>query len=181
MDYQYQLQSPDGLMVGKRRKDSGTEDKGLQSPTNEISHGRFEYNSMGHKSFSDTNSLTIAQKSPTIQMGIRIMKEFGSIDAVFLDRTTIESFSDFIARERLSSMPHRGSLWDRVLRWAEFYALQIDDYAKKIGSFVPESQYAARQIYALLRTLLELGEPNAGALNTTFGIVRHVLRYCILL
>lgn len=91
-------------------------------------------------------------------------------DAALLDKMTIEDFSDYIARERLNSMPHRGSLWDRVLRWAEFYALQIATYTEIIGSFSPESRDSAMHIFTLLRSLLELGENNAAALNTTFGV-----------
>lgn len=92
------------------------------------------------------------------------------VDTALLSSMTIEGFSDYIARERLSSMPHRGSVWDRVLRWAEFYALQIAAYADTIGPFVPESRNAAMQIFTLLQSLLELGEENATALNTTFGV-----------
>lgn len=100
----------------------------------------------------------------------RIISEFDRIDDTLLDNMTIAKFSDFITRERLSSMPHRGSLWDRVLRWAEFYALQIEAYSLAVNSFVPESRTAAKQIYTLLRALLELGEENASALNITFGV-----------
>ncbi|KAH8592205.1 hypothetical protein B0O99DRAFT_518287 [Bisporella sp. PMI_857] len=100
----------------------------------------------------------------------RIISEFDYIDGARIDETTIEEFSDYITRERLRSMPHRGSLWDRVLRWAEFYALQVAAYAENIVSFVPESYDASKHVFVLLRSLLEHGEENAGVLNTTFGV-----------
>jgi hypothetical protein len=100
----------------------------------------------------------------------RMVSEFTQIDDAQINKMTIEAFSDYITRERLRSMPHRGSLWDRVLRWAEFYALQVAAYANNIGSFVPESQNASKQIFILLRSLLEHGEENAAALDTTFGV-----------
>lgn len=43
-------------------------------------------------------------------------------------------------------------------------------YSESIGAFVPEARSAANQIFTLLRSLLELGEENADALNTTFGV-----------
>ncbi|CAD0095113.1 unnamed protein product [Aureobasidium vineae] len=124
---------------------------------------------MAYRSFSNNGS-PIRQDSHAMHMEARILRDFDTIDASLMGNMNIEKFSDYIARERLSSMPHRGSLWDRVLRWAEFYALQIDNYAKKIEAFVPESQWAAKQIYTLLRSIVELGETNADALNTTFSI-----------
>ncbi|THW36752.1 hypothetical protein D6C90_00605 [Aureobasidium pullulans] len=171
MEHQYQSPAIDSLLVAKKRKDSAADEPSPQTPTGSgFLNRRLDSSSMAHRSFSNHGSPTRNQDSHAMHMESRIVKEFDTIDATLMSNMTIEIFSDYIARERLSSMPHRGSLWDRVLRWAEFYALQIDAYAKKIGSFVPESHYAARQIYTLLRSLLELGEVNAGALNTTFGI-----------
>ena len=158
-------------MVAKKRKDSAADDPSPQSPASSgILNRRLESNSVAYRSFSNDGSPARSQDSHAMYMEARILREFDTIDASLMGDMSIEKFSDYIARERLSSMPHRGSLWDRVLRWAEFHALQIHNYAKKIGSFVPESQYAARQIYTLLRDIVELGETNAAALNTTFSI-----------
>ena len=89
-------------------------------------------------------------------------------------------------------MPHRGSRWDKVLKWAEFFALQISGYAKALESFVPDSHTAAKLIWVASQTLLEvsphpylpwpypsstntvaysrkLGPENGKALETTFG------------
>lgn len=171
MEYQSQTPALDSLMVAKKRKDSAADDPSPQSPaSNGTLNRRLESSSAAYRSFSNNGSPARSHDSHAMHMETRILKEFDTIDASLMGNMNIEKFSDYIARERLSSMPHRGSLWDRVLRWAEFYALQINNYAKKIGSFVPESQYAARQIYTLLYSIVELGETNAGALNTTFSI-----------
>jgi hypothetical protein len=170
MDQQYQAHKFDDLMVAKKRKDSATDGPTSQSPISDsVLHRTLDSSLVLSGSFSNNGHLS-GQDTHTLQMEAKILREFDSVNTTLIGRMTIESFSDYIARERLSSMPHRGSLWDRVLRCAESYALQIADYAQKIGTFVAESEYAARQIYTLLRTLIELGESNAAALNTAFGI-----------
>lgn len=160
-----------GLVVQKRQHELPIHSHKVQAPiSNGIHHHHTnEYLGSDVQSSSNSDIITIIQETVMSKRG-RIIAEFDNIDAALLDRMTIEGFSDYITRERLSSMPHRGSLWDRVLRWAEFYALQIATYEKTIGSFVPESRTAAKQIFTLLRSLLELGENNADALNTTFGL-----------
>ena len=81
-----------------------------------------------------------------------------------LDELTIESFKEFIECERLNNMPKQGSKWDKVLKWAEFFAIQISEYEKAIRSFVPDSQGAAKLIWAACRILIEVG-----AFFDTFG------------
>lgn len=68
----------------------------------------------------------------------------------------IEAFLEYITTQRLTHLPHRGSIFDKVLRFAEFFALQIANYAKAIGPFVPASSDAAHTIYVLLRVLLQV-------------------------
>jgi hypothetical protein len=83
-----------------------------------------------------------------------------------LDELTIESFMEFIECERLNNMPKQGSKWDKVLKWAEFFAIQISEYEKAIRSFVPDSQGAAKLIWAACRILIEVG-----AFFDTFGFI----------
>lgn len=134
MEHQYQSPAIDSLLVAKKRKDSAADEPSPQTPTGSgFLNRRLDSSSMAHRSFSNHGSPTRNQDSHAMHMESRIVKEFDTIDATLMSNMTIEIFSDYIARERLSSMPHRGSLWDRVLRWAEFYALQIDAYAKKLS------------------------------------------------
>ena len=84
-------------------------------------------------------------------------------------------------------MPHRGSHWDKVLKWAEFFSLQVSGYANAVDSFIAESKVAAKLIWTACRALLQvwdsnlsnrklpltpwqLGPSNAQALETTFSV-----------
>lgn len=162
------------LVVTKRnpehRKDSHTGEDPFMNGTHQHHHDHIQMNGHSPQQVYTNGDLITVIRDTVMDTRGRIIATFDRIDAGLLDKMTIEGFSDAVARERLSSMPHRGSLWDRVLRWAEFYALQIATYAETIGPFVPESRSAAKQIFTLLRSLLDLGEENASALNSTFGV-----------
>ena len=67
---------------------------------------------------------------------------------------------DYIERERLTHMPRQGSRWDKVLRRAEFFGLQISRYEEVISKFVPESETAAKLIWAACRVLIEVRDPS---------------------
>lgn len=77
---------------------------------------------------------------------------------------TIEGFLDYIERERLTHMPHKGSKWDKVLKWAEFFAIQTRGYELAVGSFVPDSGVAAKLIWVAMRVLLGVSETTRGLL-----------------
>lgn len=68
----------------------------------------------------------------------------------------MEDFLEFIERERLTHMPHRGSHWDKVLKWAEFFSLQVSGYANTVDSFIADSKLAARLIWTACRALLQV-------------------------
>jgi hypothetical protein len=53
-------------------------------------------------------------------------------------------------------MPHRGSRWDKVLGWAEFFAIEIYSYAKSVEPFVPSSKDAAKLVLAASCVLLDV-------------------------
>ena len=79
------------------------------------------------------------------------------MDEHYISSITISGFLKYIERERLTSMPHRGSRWDKVLKWAEFFALQVSGYSTVVEPFVPDSKDAAKLILAACRVLLEVG------------------------
>ncbi len=78
------------------------------------------------------------------------------MDESFIHNMGIERFLDHVERQRLTYMPHRGSRWDKVLKWTEYFALQISGYAKAVESFVPDSDIAAKLIWIACRALLEV-------------------------
>jgi hypothetical protein len=86
----------------------------------------------------------------------RFICEFHYVDEHYIDVITIEEFLEYIEQERLTHMPHKGSKWDRVLKWAEFFALQVARYERAVSPFVPDSKLASKLIWAASRVLLEV-------------------------
>jgi hypothetical protein len=86
------------------------------------------------------NGATESRKVTTLrdatQCSIALYRaELGSSTDQFLNSyTSVEGFFDFVAGIRLQEMPHHGSGWDKVLKWAEFFAAQVFGYSQKLGS-----------------------------------------------
>lgn len=108
-----------------------------------------------HVSFSVDQKVTVLQETVTYTFE-KFISEFEIIDEQYIYEMTIDAFLEYIERQRLTYMPHRGSRWDKVLKWAEFFALQISGYAKAVEGFVPNSSMAAKLIWAASRSLLEV-------------------------
>lgn len=70
---------------------------------------------------------------------------------------SLDSFLDFVASDRLRRVPHRGNRWDKILRWAEYFAIQISILHESVGPFVSNSTEAARLIWQSCQTLLQVG------------------------
>lgn len=68
-----------------------------------------------------------------------------------------ESLLAFIADERLRRMPHRGSRWDKILKWAEDFAKKLSLFEVTDDSFIPSSKEAVQLILASLQLLLLVG------------------------
>lgn len=107
------------------------------------------------KSFTEEQQVTVLQESVTVTRR-KILAEFGDVDESYIDDITIEDFLEYIERQRLTHMPHRGSHWDKVLKWAEFFAFQISGYAAAVGPFVPNSKTAAQLIWIASESLLDV-------------------------
>ncbi|KAL9606785.1 MAG: hypothetical protein Q9179_000075 [Wetmoreana sp. 5 TL-2023] len=120
-------------------------------------------------SISTEQHVTVLRESISITRR-KFVAEIDEVQEYDIQNATIEGFLEFIERERLTYMPHRGSHWDKVLKWAEFFALQIAGYASALQSFVPESKDAAQLIWTASQSLLRLGPENAQPLATTFGL-----------
>lgn len=89
----------------------------------------------------------------------RFVVDFDEVDEHHIYSMTIEDYFEYIERQRLTHMPHRGSNWDKVLKWAEFFGLQISGYAKILEPFVAESRLAAQLIWTACRALVEVRFP----------------------
>ena len=86
----------------------------------------------------------------------RLTTDFEDINGSSIDDIGIEGFLEFIDRHRLTYMPHRGSHWDKVLKWAEYFAVQISGYATTLEAFVPESKAASQLIWTALQAMLRV-------------------------
>ncbi|KAB8664815.1 hypothetical protein FH972_026240 [Carpinus fangiana] len=101
---------------------------------------------------------------------------FGQI----VQSTEFMSLFEFIADQRLRTMPHQGSTWDKVLRWAASFARNVNDCAVLLAGDVEGVTTSTRWIYGSIHTLLKIGPQNAGALENVFTIFQqmgHVLGF----
>lgn len=67
---------------------------------------------------------------------------------------SVEDFLEFIDTERLRRIPRQGSGWDRVLKWAEYFAGLVAAYQESVGEFVLQSEEAAKVVWSLCQKLL---------------------------
>ncbi|KAI9817884.1 MAG: hypothetical protein M1827_001003 [Pycnora praestabilis] len=107
----------------------------------------------------------------TSKVHIKLQAELGfSTDVSVSSSISIEDFLDYVATERLRRMPHKGSKWDKVLKWAEHFATQVSIYGLQVNIFLPHSKEAASLVMGSCRALLEMGPSHAAALERAFGI-----------
>ncbi len=111
-------------------------------------------------SYPEMSNLTVVSHRPRprpIQVTDRYRDECRRINSDALDTTTsMKSFYDFVAKDRLRRMPHKGSRWDKILRWAEYFAAQVSLYHESVGPFVPNSEETAVLLWASCRILLQV-------------------------
>lgn len=69
---------------------------------------------------------------------------------------TIEAFLSFISHERLRRMPPKGSRWDKILKWAEYFATSLSLFEEAVETFVDSSKEAAELIFGCLQVLLQV-------------------------
>lgn len=103
-----------------------------------------------------------------VQYVTGLFAKLGDYEVDMLHRADLDSYLEYISDERLIHMPRKGSDWDRVLRTAQFFGLQIWRFGEKVGKFAPESRQAAVAALASCQMLLEIGHAQAGALLPAF-------------
>ncbi|KAF6815287.1 nacht domain protein [Colletotrichum sojae] len=100
---------------------------------------------------------------------VKIVRELEDVAEVHFEDTDLEAYLAYIADERLVHMPTKGSQWDRVLKDAEFFGLQLDEFASQLRRIVPEWASIRDTALASCYLLLELGHDQASALEPTFS------------
>jgi hypothetical protein len=83
---------------------------------------------------------------------------------------TYVSFLEWIRSERLTTLPHKGSRWDRVLIRALYFAEQLHKFEQAIQPFAHNSSSAATVGFGHAQLLLELSHHNSEALDKAFSI-----------
>lgn len=85
----------------------------------------------------------------------RCQRELGaSVGHNMLD-TSLSDLHEWIRNERLTTLPHKGSSWDRVLISAHHFAEQVCCLGEAIESFAPESGVASNLVFGQCLLLLE--------------------------
>ena len=84
--------------------------------------------------------------------------------------TSFVGFLEWIRSERLTTLPHKGSRWDRVLIRALFFAEQLHKFDMAIQGFALDSNAAACLGYGHARLLLEVRCTNVSLLCLTTNI-----------
>ncbi|KAL8686524.1 MAG: hypothetical protein Q9224_005422, partial [Gallowayella concinna] len=163
--------TPEAEMSSLTMQHRPVESKRRNGDTNQSSAG----------SHSSEQQITILKETVIVTCQ-KFITHFDGCQKHHIYDLTIEEYLDFIERQRLTYMPHRGSHWDKVLKWAEFFGLQISSFATAMEKLVIESKSAAKLIWTACRALLQLGPENAHALEATFAeFYKHGLSIAFLL
>lgn len=119
--------------------------------------GSFSYSSsMSSSSQLNVQKVTVLREI-TSKVTASSRRELGSSSAAVLeDVTDVGVVLDYIAAERLRCMPHSGSRYDKVLRWAESFAAQIHSFSHSVSEFVMYSMEGAQLIWGSCLLLLQV-------------------------
>jgi hypothetical protein len=89
-----------------------------------------------------------------------IRTQLGSSSSIVFDSSpTVEDFLEALANERLRHMPHDGSNWDKVLRWAENIGGHVLIFHEAVHDFMLNSEDATRLIWGSCLSLLQVSSP----------------------
>ena len=96
-------------------------------------------------------------RDTTTRVSTLIKTRLGSAaEEVFGGSQTFDDFLDALENERLRHMPHDGSEWDKVLRWAESFAEYMYMFHESVKSFMEHSEEATRLIWGSCLSLLQV-------------------------
>jgi hypothetical protein len=86
----------------------------------------------------------------------RSMAELGAGVYQSVSNVSYVNFLEWIRSERLTTLPHKGSRWDKVLIRALYFAEQLHNFEQAIQSFALDTSAAASIGYAHAQLLLEV-------------------------
>lgn len=141
------------------------------APANKLNEAK-EVLQQRTQSTSEVSTRKITTLQDAAQRSVAIYRrELGSSSEKFLTSCqSVETFFDEIAGIRLRQMPHHSSRWDKVLKWAEFFAAQVQGYSDEVSQFADYADQAARIIWASSLSIIKLGPKYVTFLEKAFGV-----------
>ncbi|KAL5118848.1 hypothetical protein ACEQ8H_003170 [Pleosporales sp. CAS-2024a] len=100
----------------------------------------------------------------------RSMAELGAGVYQSVSDVSYVKFLEWIRSERLTTLPHKGSRWDKVLIRALYFSEQLHNFEKAVQTFASDSSTAAAIGYGHAQLLLELSHENSEALDKAFSV-----------
>ncbi|EFQ95319.1 hypothetical protein PTT_06770 [Pyrenophora teres f. teres 0-1] len=155
--------SPQTLFRSKGRLPSFTSSRAtsgnfssMRSPTKRMTGSNNYQNSIVQDSAASLKKRSLAE------LGVGAYQNISDVSYV--------SFLEWIRSERLTTLPHKGSRWDKVLIRALYFAEQLHNFEQAIQPFAQDSSYAASIGYGHAQLLLELSHHNSTALDKAFSV-----------
>jgi hypothetical protein len=98
------------------------------------------------------------------------MAELGAGVYQSISDVSYVKFLEWVRAERLTTLPHKGSRWDKVLIRSVYFAEQLHKFDQAIQGFALESGAAATIGFGHAQLLLELSHDNSEALDKAFSV-----------
>ncbi|KAF1945315.1 NACHT domain-containing protein [Clathrospora elynae] len=111
--------------------------------------------------FVQESAMSLKKKSMT-ELGAGVYQSIGDVSYV--------KFLEWIRSERLTTLPHKGSRWDKVLIRSLYFAEQLHKFEQAVQAFALDSSSAAAIGYGHAQLLLELSHQNSEALDKAFSV-----------
>ena len=119
-------------------------------------------NSNSHQTSLVQDSAASLRKRSAAELGAGVYQSIGNVSYV--------AFLEWIRSERLTTLPHKGSRWDKVLIRALYFAEQLHKFELAVRPFAQDSSSAAIIGYGHAQLLLELSHHNSEALDKAFSV-----------
>lgn len=124
-----------------------------------MSSGNSRVSSLNHtvrrSQIHGNNKISLVQENASV-LKKKSMSELGSGVSQSTSDTSFINLVEWIRNERLATIPHKGSKWDKVLIRALYFAEQLHGFESAIQGFALESNAAAQLGYGHARLLLEV-------------------------
>lgn len=104
---------------------------------------------------SSTSESAEIVREQYISVRNRCQREMGASMSHNVLDTSLSDLHEWIRNERLTTLPHKGGSWDRVLISAHHFAEQVCRLSEAIENFAPESGVASNLVFGQCLLLLE--------------------------